>query len=247
MAPLRIGVLIVTPIQLLDIAPIDLFSMLKRDYFEACKFPPPLLDISIPTKDLEIIYIGASGPNTHAETTANLSLQINAGLDDARVAPGALDILLIPGPPPRTKPEEEVLDFVRSHVKAGVELLTICTGIWVAGYAGVLDGKRATGSRGVMDMLQKDFPAVKWEDKRYVHDGKLWTAGGITNGMDMVAAYMRHRWADNPRLPETVLAMAEVMDRGESYETGKVRFTAWWVVHILRSWIGGLMKSKKAV
>lgn len=75
------------------------------------------------------------------------------------------------------RPDEAVLEFVRKHVESGVDLLTICSGVFVAGFAGVLDGKVATGTRGVQDMLEKNFPKVKWEDKRYVNDGRIWTSG----------------------------------------------------------------------
>lgn len=176
MAPLHIGVLVVPPIQLLDIAPVDLFAMMTTEYFEACHLPQPLLDLSIPTEDLKITYISAD-PSTPAPTTASLGLAITAGLDDPAVAPGKLDILLIPGPPPGMQIEEPVLEFVRAHVKKEVDLLTICSGVFVAAQAGVLDGKHATGTRGVADMLAKQYPQVKWEDKRYINDGKIWTSG----------------------------------------------------------------------
>jgi len=232
MPPLHIGVLIVPPIQLLDIAPIDLFAMLSQPYFEACNLPPSLVALAIPASDLKITYISASGPTSTAETTASLGLAINAGLDDPAVAPGKLDILLIPGPPPDLQVDELVLEFVRQHVKSGVDLLTVCTGFNVAAQAGVLDGKHATGTRGVTDLLAKKFPAVKWEVKRWVVDGRTWTsgkshvfffclslmllwAGGITNGMDMVATYMRHRFPG--AATETVIQMADVQVRAPDY------------------------------
>jgi transcriptional regulator GlxA family with amidase domain len=176
MAPVHIGVLIVPPIQLLDVAPIDLFAMMTTEYFEACHLPQSLLDTSIPTSDLTITYISAD-PATLAPTTASLGLGINTGLDDPAVAPGKLDILLIPGPPPGMHIEEPVLDFVRAHVGKGVDLLTICTGIFVAAAAGVLDGKHASGPRGLTDILTKSHPKVKWEDKRWWNDGRVWTSG----------------------------------------------------------------------
>ncbi|KAF2020293.1 class I glutamine amidotransferase-like protein [Aaosphaeria arxii CBS 175.79] len=215
MAPLRIGVLIVPPIQLLDISPIDLLAMLKRSYFEACNRPAELVAQAIPDEDLQITYISLSGPSTSASTTAALDLKVDAGLDDPSVAPGKLDILLIPGPPPGLRPEEEVLDFVRAHVESGVELLTICTGVFVAAFAGVLNGKRATGTRGVKGLLEESFKEVKWEDKRYVNDGKIWTSGGITNGMDMMAVYLRQRWPGT--LSEIVLSQADVEPRPADY------------------------------
>lgn len=85
---------------------------------------------------------------------------------------------MIPGPDPGIVPEKEVLEFVRRHVEAGVTLLTVCTGVMVAGYAGVLDGKRASGPRPLIDMiLTKKFKEVKWEDKRWSVDGNIWSSG----------------------------------------------------------------------
>ncbi|KAF2175714.1 class I glutamine amidotransferase-like protein [Zopfia rhizophila CBS 207.26] len=242
--PLRIGILIVPPIQLLDIAPVDLFAMLSKEYLQICNLPAPLVSLGIPMDHLEFIYIAESGPNTIAQTTPNLGLQINVGLDDPKVAPGTLDILLIPGPDPNIVPPEVVLQFVREHVRKGVELLTICTGIFVAGYAGVLDGKRATGAREIIPLLKQKFPKVEWEIKRWTFDGKIWTAAGITNGQDMVAAYLRNRWPG--RLSETVIAMADVGGRGQEYPTGDARNSAWWVFNIFRTWVGGLIKRKNA-
>jgi transcriptional regulator GlxA family with amidase domain len=190
MAPVHIGVLIVPPIQLLDVAPVDLFAMLTTEYFEACHLPQSLLDVSIPTSDLTITYISVDAA-TLASTTASLGLGINAGLDDLAVAPGKLDILLIPGPPPGMHIEEPVLEFVRAHVAKGVDLLTICTGIFVAAAAGVLDGKHATGSRGVIEMLVKSYPKVKWEDKRWWNDGRVWTSGMLPFSLFSLSSLLR--------------------------------------------------------
>ncbi|KAF2258932.1 class I glutamine amidotransferase-like protein [Lojkania enalia] len=242
MSPTIIGVLIVSPIQLLDLSPIDLFAMMTRSYFEACRPPQPLLDLSIPDKDLKIIYVSSSGPNTVAQTTANVGITINVGLDDPAVAPRKLDILLIPGPPPFSKPDEKSLEFVRRHVNAGVDLLTVCSGILVAGYAGVLDGKHCTCPRGI-DHFQKEFPKALFKDKRWVRDGRLWTSGGISNGLDLIAAYIKYRWPGP--LPDTVLKMADVEPRGQDYGTNMAGMRAWWAWHLLKVWIGGLVGRNK--
>jgi len=173
---LRIGVLLVAPIQLLDVAPIDLFAMTTVEYFKSCNRPQELIDIAIPNENLSITYIAASGANTSSPTSASLDLGVDAGLNDPAVAPGQLDMLIIPGPPPALVPAEEELRFVRDHVNAGVELLTVCSGMYVAAHAGVLDGKKATGTAPAAELAKK-FPGVKWEDKRYVNDGKIWTSG----------------------------------------------------------------------
>ena len=67
--------------------------------------------------------------------------------------------------------------------------------------------------------------------------------GGITNGMDMVAVYMKQRWPG--ALSDTVLEMAEVVIRPQEYGTGKLGMNAWWVFHIFKAWVGGLTRRKK--
>lgn len=173
----HIAILIVPPIQLLDIAPIDLFAMLTQSYFKACNFPAPLIGSAIPDSNLRLTYVSQDGPGSVADNTAHLGLHVDAGLNSPDVSPGKVDLVMIPGPPPGMRPSEDVLRFVRSHVEAGVELMTICSGVFVAAYAGLLDGKKATGPRGVLDMLEKDFPNVEWVDKRYTRDGRIWSSG----------------------------------------------------------------------
>jgi len=175
--PVRIGVLVVPPIQLLDLSPVDLFDMLTKEYLQACNLPAPLIALGVP---ISITHISFAGANSIAACTANVGLRINAGLSNAGVKPGELDILLVPGTDPNTVPREEELDFMRKHVEAGVTLMTVCTGIFVAAYAGVLDGKKATGSRALVSMiLKKKFPKVEWSEKRWVQDGKIWTSGKL--------------------------------------------------------------------
>ena len=61
--------------------------------------------------------------------------------------------------------------------------------------------------------------------------------GGITNGQDMVAAYLRERWPG--ATTEAVLAMADVGDRGAEYSTGKAAESMWWLWQIFKAWMVG--------
>ena len=70
--------------------------------------------------------------------------------------------------------------------------------------------------------LRKLFPRAQWtDDRRWIVDdsGRLWTAGGITNGLDMVAGYMRQKFS--PELADLVCSIAEVDDRPAAYEQSK--------------------------
>lgn len=64
---------------------------------------------------------------------------------------------------------------------------------------------------------------------------------GITNGLDMVAAYMRETWPGPTT--EAVLAMADVGGRSQNYDNSKIGDDAWWLWQILRAWLGGSKRS----
>lgn len=171
-------------IQLFDIAPVDLFGMLSQDYLRACNLPSSIVSTGFLPSQLRITYISPLGADSHTATTASLDLRNNVGLDDESVGPGKLDILFIPGPPPTDVPDEKMCAFVWRHFQAGVDLMTACTGVFVAGHAGVLDGKRATGPRELIGMmLKKKFGNVLWEEKRWTQDGNLWTSGKSWRGV----------------------------------------------------------------
>ena len=173
-SPIRIGVLLLAPIQLLDVAPIDLFGMLTKDYLEACRLPPPLINGALP---IEITYISEAGAGTIAESTASAGLRVSAGLEDVASAPEKLDILLVPGPDPAMIPSEDAQIFLRSHMENKTTILSVCTGIFSLAHAGIVKGKQATGPRALLSELQKKFPETQWKDRRWVHDGNIWTSG----------------------------------------------------------------------
>lgn len=173
-SPVRIGVLLLSPVQLLDVSPIDLFGMLTKEYLTACRLPQPLINGAIP---IEITYIAESETGSVAECTSSAGLRVDAGLDDAGSAPGRLDILLVPGPDPATLYSEEVKKFLKGHAENETTIMSVCTGIFPIGHAGVVMGKKATGPRALLPELQKKFPGTQWEDRRWVHDGNVWTSG----------------------------------------------------------------------
>jgi putative intracellular protease/amidase len=103
----------------------------------------------------------------------------------ADVDPGDVDILLIPGGE-GNRPmleDDETLDWVRA-VHAGSEWTTsVCTGSMVLGAAGVLDGLRATTHWAYKETLTK-YGATPVSE-RVVRDGKVFTAAGVSSGIDM--------------------------------------------------------------
>jgi cyclohexyl-isocyanide hydratase len=95
-----------------------------------------------------------------------------------------LDVLCVPGGAginPLLQ-DEEVLDFLRAQAAQVRYLSSVCTGALVLGAAGLLKGRRATTHWNSHDFLAK-FGAIPTQG-RVVRDGNLFTAGGVTAGID---------------------------------------------------------------
>jgi hypothetical protein len=67
--------------------------------------------------------------------------------------------------------------------------------------------------------------------------------GGITNGQEMVAGYIRQNFPGP--VGEAVIAMADVGDKGIDYTKGKSRETLWWLWQILKAVTVGNGKQKR--
>lgn len=105
-----------------------------------------------------------------------------------------LDLLLVPGGYGQEElmDDSEVLSFIRSQADRGAYLLSVCTGALLCGAAGLLQGVRATTHWRAWHLLSS-FGAIPMKD-RVVQDGRLFTAGGVTAGIDAalrVAAVLR--------------------------------------------------------
>jgi transcriptional regulator GlxA family with amidase domain len=173
--PLRIGVLIISKVQLIDLSCIDMFSLIDKTYLTEGNFPAPLRALG---RTVEIHYIGATGKGTLTTTTASLALSLTDAYTDDTVAAGKLDILLIPGCFPDITPDEEGLELVRRHARSGTTILSVCSGCYVLGWSGVCEGRMVTGPRILIPALRRRFPRAWWDDgQRMVRDGNIWSCG----------------------------------------------------------------------
>jgi transcriptional regulator GlxA family with amidase domain len=101
----------------------------------------------------------------------------------------ALDYLLIPGGQ-GTRQEVEnsaLLDFVRRQAAGCQQVLSVCTGSFILQAAGLLMNKRATTHWGSLNRLRQ-FPEVTVVEERFVRDGNVWTAAGVSAGIDLALA-----------------------------------------------------------
>ncbi len=95
------------------------------------------------------------------------------------------DLLIIPGGPGTDDAilDAETVEFVRRQGAAAKHVFGICTGSLLLGAAGLLKGKRAGGHWAARDLLTQFGAEVS--DARMTKDGNIYTAGGVTSGIDM--------------------------------------------------------------
>ena len=96
--------------------------------------------------------------------------------------------------------DDEVLDWLRAAHETSIWTTSVCTGSLVLGAAGILDGKRATTHWAYRERL-RDFGAEP-ATERFVVDGKVVTAAGVSAGIDM--ALHLTALATDPRVAEAI-------------------------------------------
>jgi transcriptional regulator GlxA family with amidase domain len=128
----------------------------------------------------EVKFVGPAKGPLRTDSGA-LGLNADYSLEEIDSA----DVVLVPGGE-GNRPllaDEAVLSWLRQIDAVSKWTTSVCTGSLVLGAAGLLEGKRATCNWLFLDRLA-DFSATAVEG-RYVEDGKLLTAAGVTAGIDM--------------------------------------------------------------
>lgn len=100
-----------------------------------------------------------------------------------------LDCFLVPGGlgTRRKVNNPAIVDFVRTQAAAAKNVLSVCTGSFILAAAGLLEGRRATTHWGSLNRL-RNLPGVTVVEERFVRDEKIWTAAGVSAGIDLMLA-----------------------------------------------------------
>ena len=108
-------------------------------------------------------------------------------------------LVIVPGMPYHAteKLERKVTRWVADAARAGAHIASVCTGAFVLGEAGLLDGRRCTTHWSRTAELARRYPRARvLEDRLYVTDGEITTSAGIASGIDMALAFIEQ--ADGP-------------------------------------------------
>ncbi|GAY11257.1 helix-turn-helix domain-containing protein [Pseudonocardia sp. N23] len=132
---------------------------------------------------LPVLDFRVCGPEAHVPlraTSGGVLITPDSGLEGLvgadLVAVGATRLREFPEP---------VLDALRAAHDAGATILSVCSGVFVLGAAGLLDGRRCTAHWNAVDDLRVRYPLAQVEpDLLFVDEGDLVTSAGTAAGID---------------------------------------------------------------
>ena len=205
-AGFRLGIYICKDLEIVDFAaPYGVFSVARR-------FDP----------ELEAFFIAESLRPTQAQ--AGFTVLPNYGFNDRP----AMDAFLIPGGF-GTRQEinnARLHEFIRALPESTL-LVSVCTGSWIYGRMGLLDGKAATNRKEPdrveqsaagkvpIDRLAEIAPKCRISRARVVDSGRIISGGGIASGMEVGFHLLRRAGYDEKFISE----VARVMEYSKAYDS----------------------------
>lgn len=117
--------------------------------------------------------------------------------DRAMGPPPEIDVLLVPGGQgTRTAVDDPaMIDWLRGVAQRCSWVTSVCTGALLLCEAGLAGARRVTTHWSFVDSLRKRYPDTEvLDDVRYVRDGNLVTAAGVSAGIDMALWLAGQLW-----------------------------------------------------
>jgi len=172
----RIGMLGFDKVNALDLTgPLEAFTNANELAHETTGGVPPY----------ELLVIGLDGRPFSAES--GVIFQPHCAATDAP----PLDTLIVPGGCGLREPRvtAAAADWLRRRAPSVRRVASVCTGAFGLAAAGLLDGRRVTTHWRFAPRLAQQFPALRVDARPlYLKDGKYYTGGGITAGIDLALA-----------------------------------------------------------
>lgn len=171
-SPRPVEVLAFPAVQLLDVAgPLQVFATANEHGGVGAPYAPRVI---------------AAGGRT---LTASAGLQLVA--DPLPEPDTPVDTLVIAGGPgvQAACADAALAAWVRARAARARRVASVCTGAFMLGAAGLLDGRRAVTHWKHCGALAQRYPQARVEpDPIFVRDGPVWSSAGITAGIDLTLA-----------------------------------------------------------
>jgi AraC family transcriptional activator FtrA len=148
-------------------------------------------------EDVPLIDFRVCGehPGEPLRTSVGVSLTPNLGLD----ALAGADLVAVPAVTIRDEYPPAVIEALQTAARAGATMLSVCSGAFLLGAAGLLDGRMCTTHWRHTALFAKRFPLAKLDpDVLFVDDGDTITSGGTAAGIDACLHYVRREQGAGP-------------------------------------------------
>lgn len=204
----RLGIYVFDGVEVVDFtAPFGVFAVAQR------------MD-----PELDVFLVGDTAKSVQA--TAGLQVTPRYGLDDHP----DMDAFLIPGGigTRREMHNARLIEFVRGLPEKTLRV-SVCTGSWIYGQAGVLDGLKATSRKNgdpsekivPIDRLAAIAPKCSIDRHRVVDQGRVITAGGISSGLE-TGLYLLSRFGHDEAFVDSVARIMEYERQWELMKTDRL-------------------------
>jgi transcriptional regulator GlxA family with amidase domain len=157
--------------------------------------PPPVqvLDVTGPVEVFSSaegydVTLGTPGPERTLETNRRFALTNAVPIAEMK---GPIDTLVVAGGPGA---ETGVYDpffvtWIGEAARRSRRVASICTGAFLLGAAGLIDGKQVVTHWRFCDRLAKEFPrAIVQREPIFLKDERVYTSAGISAGIDLTLA-----------------------------------------------------------
>jgi transcriptional regulator GlxA family with amidase domain len=140
-------------------------------------------DDGVPAYDCYVV-----APSDNIPTAAGWSLSTPNRLDRAESA----DLVIVPASLEYTTSPESVLELLRGTVARGARVMSVCSGAFALGAAGLLDGRDCTTHWRYAAQLSALYPSARVNPNvLFVSDGPILTSAGTASGLDLCLHLIR--------------------------------------------------------
>lgn len=144
----------------------------------------------LPTFDFALCGVTAGAP---VRTQSGFSITPEHSLDRL----GAADLVALPAIHRDTVVPAELTEALRAAVDRGAWVMSVCSGAFILGEAGLLDGRRCTTHWTYAEELAHRFPGADVDPNvLYVDDDHVLTSAGTAAGIDACLYLMRKEFGE---------------------------------------------------
>lgn len=170
--------------------------------------------------ELDVFLVGDDSNPVNAK--ANMRVMPRYSIDQDP----DMDAFLIPGGigTRREMHNERLHEFLRTLPEETL-LVSVCTGSWIYGHAGLLDDRKATNRKYgdpsedtvPIERLAEIAPDADIDEHRVVDTGRILTAGGISSGIEMAFHLLSRFGYDEDFIKE----VANIMEYDQQWDLMK--------------------------